>query len=100
MIRSWLIRLLGGTAPTKRSLLTILAAQEDRLEALESRVEKHRAEFKELRGYVYAMKRRAATLQEAPGDTNGDREVSQEPPFQRPRPMPTEGLARRFRIGG
>jgi hypothetical protein len=101
MIRAWLIRLLGGAAPSKRSVVSLLCALEDRLEALDSRQEKHRADFKELRGYVYAMKRGKMTAQEPAGGPIGDEEVPQGPPqYARREVLPTAHLANRFRHGG
>lgn len=74
-----------------------LATLTDRLDALESRREKDRAEFKELRGYTYALKRGKTAAQETPGDANDQPDVVG---WRPPQVMPTAGLARRFKIGG
>lgn len=90
---AWLNRLLNPPTPWRR----IAADLNDRLEALEGRREKDRADFKELRGYVYALKRRGSAVQEPSGD------AIEEPvdPRYSPRPVtPTAGLARRFKLGG
>jgi hypothetical protein len=101
MFRAWLIRLLGGHAPTKRSLSQAIASLDDRLEALESKSEKRAADFKELRGYVYAMKRGRPASQDDVGPLIPAGEDTQIPPPPHARPKSTTAhLSSRFKLGG
>jgi len=93
-MRAWLLRLLTPPAPPHKALVAL----EDRVEALEGRREKDRAEFKALRGFVYALKRGEPAAQEPASDPTPDGRGVEEHP---PRAVSLSGhLARRFRIGG
>ena len=94
----WLRRLLTPPAPKRGSVIRALNDLDERLEGLESRVEKHYEDFKSLRGLLYALRRGEKDEQEAPGSPNGEGGSIPLPP--RRAVLPTAHLAHRFRRGG
>jgi len=87
---SWFSRLFTRPGPTRREM----SAQQNVLDGLEARVEYVHEELKKLRGRVYATERGKKGIEDAPGSTTEEPDISQHP---RAPTSSTAHLARRFK---